>query len=184
MEDYKTISFIIPTIGRKSLRKTVESIDAWTGDEVLVIQHNPPSGNWGNAERQEGMGKATKDYLAFIDDDDAYVKGHRELMNKAIEDKPGFPILFKMKYPSGRILWIKKWVKNGNVGCPMILVPNRKDKLSNWDQKHSWADFQFINQWKWPARKISWRNEVIVLLGHNDQKYENKWSFKKWRKHL
>lgn len=178
--EYKTISFIVPTTGRPSLKKTLASIETWPGDELLVIQHNPPSGNWGNAERQEGTDKAKCDYLAYIDDDDVYVPGHRKIMAKAIEENPGGnPILFKMRYPSGRVLWQKKWVKNGNVSTQMILVPNKKEMLSKWDQKHTWADFAFINCWHWPAKTIDWREEIICLLGHNDEKYEQNLSIAK-----
>ncbi len=175
---HATISFIIPTVGRPSLQKTIDSIEKWPGDEVLVIQHTPPSGNWGNAERQEGTDKTKCDYLAYIDDDDVYVKGHRAIMDQAIRENPnGNPILFKIKYPNGRILWEKKWVKNGNVSTQMILVKNNKSMLYHWDQQHTWADFQFINRWQWPAKSIDWRNEVLVLMGHNDEKHEQKLTF-------
>lgn len=186
MKKNKTISFIIPSMGRKSLQATLNSIKKWEGDEVLVIKHNPPSGNWGNAERQEGMDKAKCDFLAFIDDDDVYVEGVRELMDKAIRDSgDNRPILFKMKYPNGKVLWNKKWVKNGNVGCPMILVPNNKEMLYCWEQKRSMADFHFINRWKWSASKdIFWVDKIIALLGHNDEKRERGWSFREWRKNI
>ncbi|MBI2009517.1 glycosyltransferase family 2 protein [Candidatus Saccharibacteria bacterium] len=182
MKDRPTISFIIPTIGRESLKETLASIETWPGDEVLVIHHTPPSGNWGNAERQEGTDKAKCDYLAYMDDDDKYVSGHRAIMDQATRENPNdYPILFKMKYPSGRILWRKKWVKNGNVGAPMILVPNKKNMLDGWDQKHSWADFAFINCWAWPAKKIIWREEIIALIGKEDEKYVNNLNFNDWK---
>jgi len=177
-----TISFVIPTIGRPSLKRTLASIETWPGDEILVIKHNPPSGNWGNTERQEGTDKAKCDYIAYIDDDDVYVPGARSIMDRAIQEKPNFPALFKIQFPSGRILWRKKWVKNGNVSTQMILVPNNKKMLYRWDQKHSWADFQFINRWKWHAKDINWRKEVIVFMGHNDEKYERKLTFPKARR--
>lgn len=161
-----TISFIVPTIGKPSLKNTLASIETRPGDEVLVIQHHPPSGNWGNAERQEGVDKAKCDYLAFIDDDDVYVTGHRKLMEDAINQEPhGYPILFKIKYPDGHTLWTKKRVKPGNVSVQMIVVPNIKSMLSPWDQKHAWADFEFINCWTWHAIDIKWREEVICLMG-------------------
>ena len=113
--NYATISFIIATTGRPSLQRTLASIDKRPGDEVLVIQHDPPSGNWGNAERQEGTDRATCDYLAFIDDDDVYVPNHREIMAQAILDSPKrYPILFRMQYPSGRVIWRDKAMKCGD----------------------------------------------------------------------
>jgi hypothetical protein len=154
------------------------SIEKWPGDEILVIQHDPPSGNWGNSERQDGTDKAKCDYLAYIDDDDVYVSGHRKIMDDTIRENPGYPILFKMQYPSGRILWEKKWVKNGNIGCPMILVPNRKDMLYIWEPTRSMADFFFVNRWKWNAKEINWKDMVIAMVGHNDEKYEQKLNFR------
>ena len=93
--NYATISFIIPTVGRESVKETLASIETRPGDEVLAIRHDPPSGNWGNTERQEGTDKAKCDYLAYIDDDDVYVPGHRAIMDKAIRENPNeYPILF------------------------------------------------------------------------------------------
>jgi hypothetical protein len=41
------ISFIVPTIGRPSLAKTLASIECWPGDEVLLVGspngHTPSS---------------------------------------------------------------------------------------------------------------------------------------------
>ncbi len=184
--NYRTISFIIPTVGRQSLKDTVASIEPWPGDEILVIQHNDShTGIYGNAERQEGINRAVCDFIAFIDDDDVYASGAREIMDQAIKESPADnPILFRMQYPDGRILWRKRWVKNGNVGTPMILVPNQKDKLSEWDIRHRWADFHFINRWKWPKKEIIWRSEVIALLGHNDEKYENNWTYSEWKRRM
>lgn len=179
MKDCPTISFIVPSIGRETLKKTLSSIETWPGDEVLVIKHNPPSNNWGNAERQEGTDMAKCDYLAYIDDDDVYVSGARAIMDQAIKENPeSNPILFKIKYPNGRVLWQKKMVKNGNVSTQMILVKNDRTMLYHWDQQHTWADFKFINCWRWPAKTIDWRDEIIVLMGHNDEKHERKLSFK------
>lgn len=183
MKKRATISFIIPTTGRPTLAKTLASIETWHGDEILIVKHNPPSGNWGNSERQEGTEKAKCDYLAYIDDDDTYVPGARSLMDKAINEEPkDHPILFKIRYPNGRELWQKKWVKNGNVSTQMILVPNIKEMLWRWDQTHTWADYQFINRWKWPANTIKWRSEVIVLMGHNDEKFERGLTFSEARR--
>lgn len=183
---YKTISFIIPSVGRESLKDTLDSIKPWPGDEVLVIRHSQRHvGMYGNAERQEGVDKAKCDFLAFMDDDDVYAPNARKIMNTAIKESPGDnPILFRMQYPNGRILWRKRWVKNGNVSTQMILVPNKKNMLSEWDVRHRWADFYFINRWKWPKKSLIWRGEVIALLGHDDEKHENNWRYSEWKKYV
>ncbi len=164
-----TITFIVPTIGRPSLAIALASIEARAGDEVLVIQHDPPSGAWGNAERQDGTDRANGDYLAFLDDDNVYVPGHRALMDAAICEAPQRPILFRIRYPSGRTIWTRRWVKNGNIDSQMILVPNRPEMLHDWRSRQRFADFHFVNQWAWPANTIAWRDEVIAVMAHEDQ---------------
>ena len=183
--NHKTISFIIPTIGRDTLKNTLASINPWDGDEIIVIWHDPKKhvGIYGNAERQEGVDKAAGDYLAFIDDDDVYTAGMREIMNDAIREASGTsPVLFRIQYPNGRILPRKRWVKNGNVSTQMILVPNKKNMLAKWDVRHRWADFNFINEWLWPAKSIIWRGEIMVLVGHDDEKHDESIPYNEWKK--
>ena len=172
---HPTISYIIPSIGRESVKRTLASIEQWPGDEVLVIQLDTPSGTYGNAERQIGMEKATGDYLAFIDDDNYYVQGHRALQARAIEFAPDRPTLFRIQYPNGRLLWESKRVKNGNVDTQMILVPNRKEMLTRWEPRskggHRSVDFHFINCWQWPAKSIHWCAEVIAMMGRDDPRH-------------
>lgn len=178
--EYKTISFIVPTIGRESLKETLASIETWPGDEVLVIKHDPPSGDWGSSERNEGMKKAKCDYLAFIDDDDIYVQGHRQVMDKATKENPKlFPILFRMLYKSGRILWDKPRLKCNRMGSPMIFVPNIGDKFVPWNGTVQ-ADFQFMNAQYWPHRKIIFREEIVALVNNEDSGDESdKWKSEK-----
>lgn len=167
-----TISFIIPSINRETLHRTINSIELLKGDEIIVEFDIPKSNMWGNPQRNKGMARATTDYLAFIDDDDYYVPGHRQIMENAINENPQKPNLFKMKYPNGFTLWDNKEVVPGNIGSPMIFVPNIKKMLYHWKDWRNMADFLFVDNWKWPKKEIVWREEVIALLGHNDEELQ------------
>ena len=179
-----SISFIVPTTGRDTLAATLASIDQWAGDELLVIQHDPPARNYGASERHEGTERATKDYLAYLDDDNIYVPGHRAIMAQAIHDsrikfpEAPHPILFRVQYPNGQIIWRKPWIKNGNIDTQMILVPNLKEKLTPWNQPHppasrmrwSCCDYYFVSRWHWSGkRSIFWCPQIIALMGHGGE---------------
>lgn len=161
------ISFIIPTIGRKTLGRTLQSIEKRPEDEILVEVDRPPSGRWGNDQRNIAMKKAKGKYLAFIDDDDFYIEGHREFMDQAIKDNPGKPILFKILYPNGRIIWDKKEIVPGNISTQMILVPNIPKMLYYWKDGRNMADFIFVDNWGWYDKDVVWREEIIILMGHD-----------------
>lgn len=175
-----SISFIVPTVGRPSLQATLRSIEAWDEDEVLAVKLDPPGNNWGNAERQRGQDLATCDYVAFIDDDDTYVPGHRAIMAAAIEEHPGKPLIFRIEYPNGTRLWRPSnrlgrppRIKNGNISSQMFVFPNDKVKLSKWRQTRGWkaraGDFYWIAESGWGNRgNYIWREEVICLMGHDD----------------
>lgn len=175
------ITFLVPTIGRKSLKSTLRSIETRPGDEILVVGnvaglngndprvryvHCPPGGDWGHSERNFATPLARGQYIAHIDDDDVYVPGTRALMADAIEKNPGRPVLFRMAYPNGITLWHDKEVRCGNVGTPMFLIPNVPEKLGTW-RPYVGGDCTFLEECKWSADEIVWRPEVTVSLGHN-----------------
>jgi glycosyltransferase involved in cell wall biosynthesis len=161
-----TISFIIPSLNRRTLHRTIDRIKPLPGDEVLVEFDLPPTRMWGNPQRNKAIERASGDYLAFIDDDDYYVEGAREIMARAIAEHPGKALLFRMRYPNGKLLWETPDLVPGNVGSPMILCPNEPVFITPWKDGRNMADFIFINEW--PRERIIWREEIIANLGHND----------------
>ena len=177
------ISFIVPTVGRSSLKKTLESIETRVGDEVIVVgavkesthvNHGvtwrfipcSPGGDWGHTERNFVTPLARGQYLAHIDDDDVYAKGTRALMADAIEKTPGKPVLFRMRFPNGITLWAEPVLRCGNVGTPMILIPNMPTRLGQF-QPFVGGDCAYLESMKWKPEEIVWRPEIIALLGHN-----------------
>lgn len=181
------ISFIVPTLGRDSLIKTLTSINPRPGDEVIVIGSveqmtsydeekdvafrfipHPPGGDWGHTERNFAAGLALCPYIAHIDDDDWYAPEARALMADAIETTPGRPVLFRMRYPNGITLWDRPELRCGNVGTPMILIPNVPEKLGQF-RPFVGGDCAYLEEMKWDRSEIVWRPEIIALLGHNTQ---------------
>ncbi len=165
-----SISFIIPSLNRPTLHRTIASIDVWDGDEILVEFDIPKSNRWGNDQRNSAMARAKGDFLAFIDDDDWYSEDHRWLMDEAMQANPKAMTLFKMQYPNGETLWKTNELIPGNVSTPMILVPNNKELLYNWEGGRNMADFIFINRW---LGDVVWNPAIIAHLHHNDGEANN-----------
>lgn len=175
------ITFLIATTGRDSIKRTLASIEHTDGDEVLVVGGGPwvaeydsrvrflpcaPGGDWGHTERNYGQAFAKGQYISHIDDDDVYAPGHRALMADAIAQTPNRPVLFRMQYPNGVTLWSQPVVVLGNVGTPMMLLPNQPEKFGTWGPFNG-GDCHFLQTMGWQREDIVWRTDVTVLLGHN-----------------
>ena len=184
-----TLSIIVPTIGRPTLKRTLESIRGQQlvdGDEVVVVQDGPPddetsrifkqsglpgrdlavghrAADFGGTPRNLGMVHASGDYLAFIDDDDTYRPGAFAAIRKAITRHPGRPLMFRV-YVTGRkeTIWQDKTVRPANVGTHMIVTPNRPNLLGEWG-RHRGSDFAFVVSTlrRWPPGSLVWCPEII-----------------------
>jgi hypothetical protein len=174
-----TVSFIVPTVGRPSLLATLRSIDTRPGDEILLVGNRyrvrddrvryvdcEPGGDWGHTERNVAQTQARGQYVAHIDDDDLYAPGARDLMQHAIETTPGRPVLFRMQFPNGITLWRDPKLYCGNVGTPMMLLPNTPEKFSTWEPFVG-GDCKFLETSGWDQSEFVWRPEIVALLGHN-----------------
>jgi hypothetical protein len=172
------ISFIIATIGRPSLADTLRSIECWPGDEVLVIGNvpdkveghvryisSPPGNDWGSTERNIATPLATGRFLSHMDDDDIYAPGHRALMSIAADRAPDRPTIFRMQFPDGSRLWREPEVRWGNVGTPMMFLPNLPENLGQWGEKQDCGDIHFLQTMGWPHTDLVWATDVVALIG-------------------
>jgi glycosyltransferase involved in cell wall biosynthesis len=190
-----SLTITVPTIGRHSLLLTLESIAVGgirAEDEVIVIGdgawpiarqiasdyshrfalkylETPRKSLWGHPQRNIGISLAKGTHLATIDDDDVYVPGGIDLIRAGIDQHPDKILLFKMRSCTPRHPWGTAWrskdVVCGNVGSPMIVVPNIPAHLGRWGDHYA-GDFDFISETirKFPGghASIVWREEFIV----------------------
>jgi len=147
------LSVIVPTLGRPTLQRTLESIAPQVihGDEVIVVSDGPIPGvqeivtsmgacfrylegpltrQWGHEQRNAGMRVASGDYLAFIDDDDWYVIEAFSAVRETIGAEREKLFLFRIEY-MGRLIWSTREVVAENICTTIALVPNRRD-LPRW----------------------------------------------------
>mgnify|MGYP001557778839 CR=1 FL=1 len=181
-----TISIIIPTIGRQTLCNVLQSLvgQVIEGDEIMVVQDGienrafvdtvvrsydlpithcicGPTHSYGNAQRNFGISIAQGDYLSFMDDDDVYTPDALSIIR---ENVGSVPILFRMQYHDGRYLWTDPILRMGNVGTPMIVVPNVQDKIGQFTGMYE-GDWYFIDETVklWDGA-VDWCEDVIARI--------------------
>lgn len=168
-----TFSIVIPTIGRATLKRTLESVIAAgcsLDDEVLVVGdgeragaraiaaefrgqlpisyfETPPTNAVGGPQRMAGLAIASRSHFLTFDDDDAYKPGAIELMRRVAEENPGKIIIFRMhRNPprfKGDVLWQYRDPFIGNIGTPMMVVPRIPHQLGLWSWRPA-GDYDFL----------------------------------------
>lgn len=132
----------------------------------------PKSNNWGNSQRDLGMKKARGRWLMFIDDDDIYVPDAFKHVLNAIgqERSPQQATIHVFRMLDFRykrqVLWQCKKPLLGNVGTPMLCLPNLEDFKGMWpDSQDYGSDQMFIQDTlnRWPSSKITWETDIIVI---------------------
>jgi glycosyltransferase involved in cell wall biosynthesis len=211
----RTFSVIIPTSGRWALKRTLRSIrrqdrgdiqvivvsdgtqpvaEAITAAEArkwtaLMYVSGPETRSWGNAQRMEGMRRATGDYLLFIDDDDVYRRGAFRHIRRATRHHPGRILIFRMKQ-FDTVLWDEPQLEVGKVGSPQMVVPNVADKLGSWMANDRYAsDFDFISETVSLQGEPVWDRRVIATIRPLDWRNPRPWleprlNWHRWRAKL
>jgi acetyltransferase-like isoleucine patch superfamily enzyme/glycosyltransferase involved in cell wall biosynthesis len=184
-----TVALITPTIGRDTLRRTLEKTlallgpqDEWwivgDGPQVTVrrliketndarihyLEHRDSRSHFGNSQRNLAMRMARGDYFVFVDDDDYLLPGALDAVRR--EGITRQPLMFKMDFrPMGCILWQHPTLMMGNVGGAMFVVPNIPGQFAEWPHvdEANISDFHFITRTLalWPPDALRWCEDVI-----------------------
>lgn len=168
-----TISILVPTCGRLTLKRALDSVlpQLEAGDEILVIgdgrqpaarrvieqlshpqiiyDEHGPTGFLGNAQRNHGATLATGDVLAFLDDDDLYEPQALSAIRRAAAEHPERPCMFRMRCldpPYEK--WLEPVFANENIGGGAFVLPNCPGKVPLWPEVthplSQWSDRVFI----------------------------------------
>jgi hypothetical protein len=170
-----SLSVVIATLGRPSLAGVVESLKKQLRpeDELIVIadgpeaagrtraivectEHSDPQSAFGNAQKRFGMNMARRDWIWFVDDDDQIADNAVETIKSTLS---GRPVVFRMDH-MGDTIWKEPNASMGNVGTPMLVVPNRPE-IPRFPASNVYsADNQWINEVIEDVG-VEWSEEVI-----------------------
>lgn len=127
-----TITFVVPTSGRKTLGRTLHSITSQfaAGDEIILVYTD--YGDGGNTGRNSAQNRAEGDWIAFMDDDDIFVGGAIEKMRAWAAANPDKIAIFRRKSDAWPTQWSKPALVPGNVAPPLFFVPNVRGSLAEW----------------------------------------------------
>ena len=165
-----TLSLIIPTAGRASLRRTLESAapQVLSGDECIVVGdtfdgplpeteaicrdfpfvtyygYRGFGHNWGHAQINSALERCTGDYILGNDDDDIWTPHAFDAIRMAARDYPGRVLLFRFRsYLGGFVFWHTpgpEWIKQGHIGGHCLVMPNIPGKIGQRTDRYE-ADF-------------------------------------------
>lgn len=184
-----SLSVIMPTIGRPTLVAAVASVrtQLQDHDELLVVHDGQTASLWdapflpdgrlvlastgrrhndyGATARNVGLMLARGQYCVFLDDDDVYTPDALALFRKAAAEEPDALHVFKMRQPSGRVVWEEPELRVNNVGTP-CLCHKRLDPPVLWDAKYN-HDARYAQavcaRLRWVTR---FHDEIVALVGH------------------
>lgn len=162
-------SVVVPTIGRQSLARTLESIRQQVGRqeaEIVVVadthagthlaallpvpalcaayhaRYVPHDGGlhaWGQPQRNHGQAVARGAWLAFSQDDGAWLPGAWAAIHGSIGDPVGerCPRLFQVSPRPGLVVWDSRQLDAGHVDADCLVVPNRPARLGMWTPEYT-----------------------------------------------
>lgn len=159
------LSVILPTIGRSTLTRSIESIthQLASGDQLIIKHDN--SGDFGATPRIQAIQEASGDYLLFMDDDDVFTPNAFETIRREVSKNPYVPHIFSVELPLGGTIPTDHEIRVGNVTSQAFVIPNDKAKLGSWTKRYE-GDYDFIASTlaHYPPNSVIFHPEVIAKM--------------------
>ena len=167
------VSVITPTWQRRDwlLNRCIPSVQAqdWPAVEHVVVSDGPdpelaaaiigqveefdqlpdhdPAAKFGTRPRLRGLELATGDYIAYLDDDDAYRPHHCTVLAGALTARPDAAFAYSLMSVEGAIVGADPPVFCG-IGTPMIM--HRREtpaRFGTWGPDGPAEDWDLVERW-------------------------------------
>lgn len=153
-------TFIIPTIGRDTLARAIDSCQ----DNPVLIGHDAQ--RRGEAIiRNELIQQANTEWVSFLDDDDTVTEDYMDRLREEIEKNPDADVIhFREYFLRGQLLpnWPK--VEWGNVGICFSVKKSVAQDYPFEQQKHE--DFHFLKKLDDAGKKIVFSQYITYRARH------------------
>lgn len=192
------VSVIVPTIGRESLLRTIDSIKAQTYQdiEIIVVDDCSPScpivqgvtyvrlpenSGFHAKPRNTGIKLARAKYIAYLDDDDVYHSRHIEMLVNAIESGDYDFSYARRQYvnENGSQMQSQYFDWNPEQACSPFwlgtcdILHTKKiiHKLGGWNEDlRRYGDFELgCRLGRLPARGVAVNEVLTDCYSYNDQ---------------
>lgn len=191
------LSIVVATLGRPTLARTLSVLrpQLAEGDEVLLCPDGADAldlcrelshqigpqvrtietwhvshGHYGDPLKNLGASHATRDWLLFMDDDDAHDPDGLWTAREYLETADRVPHLFRVWFPGGHVLWGEPKLYEGNVSTLGICVPAR-GPLGSWracTPNGRGGDYTFFAETvQHYGGRMVW-HEAIIALCHGE----------------
>ena len=147
-------------------------------DAVWYFEHDGGEHCVGQMQRQAGMEQARGRWLSWLGDDDIYLPGAFDAIQRGIlhqmeaEPQPTcHPMLFRWISPWKQLYWHTPGFYGdvpGHIDAECIVAPNIPEKLGRWGTRYQ-GDFDFVDSTiKLHKGKVVFRPEVIAQARPSD----------------
>jgi glycosyltransferase involved in cell wall biosynthesis len=137
--------------------------------KLTYMELQSRANNFGHEPSNHGYRAAVGTHILRMDDDDTYVPGALGAVRRAAAANPDRILIFQMRSAARRhlydVLWKEQTIALGNVGTPMIVVPNLPGRIGSWGPVYC-GDFDFLTATvaKHPDGEsgVVWCKEIIA----------------------
>lgn len=180
------ITFIIPSIGRESIKKSINSLILQTNknwkciivydgvegfsfeDSRIECIHIEKQGDHGSIHgmsglvRNYGLKLCDTEWIGFLDDDDTINPDYVETLIKKYNDYDF--VIWRMIYTNNFILPYKKEIEHGNVGISFC-YKNKFDNLF-FETNRDGEDFDFLKKLSTLTPNYIFAPEIMYKINH------------------
>jgi hypothetical protein len=195
------LSVVIPTVGRETLQRTLESFDAQpesAGLEVLVVADtfggSTPAleqarahvqstrHHWleydagvhmvGQPQRTYGARLARGPWVWFSQDDNISARDALAAIEAVIDaERKARPLFFRLRFAWGFEVWHEPRLRVGNIDADCLVLPRPIAQQVTWGLRYE-GDFDAAQQaYELVDGNVGWVDEVVSIARANEADY-------------